>query len=263
MIFLNSSPARNGLVFLILHCISLTQPWNVLSITLTHLGSALQKHWKSVPLCDSLSSSLNNGIPHNKKVNVQCAVCLIHANTNECCFCDWCVCVWSFQSCEWRAAEREVLVRGPAASVWDHPSGKKTRGHSKHLNRPCVDINNRRFKNPLCLLCRQPCTCAPVFLFIQSVSTLVLYLDTEHKVICNIRQLILCVVPMVTALSVPGLGVEGPPWNPAEWIGRIVARNCAFTSFPNGLWFSVRPTFTNEHLFLLIAPFRTCALHSK
>lgn len=52
----------------------------------------------------------------------------------------------------------------------------------------------------------------------------------------------------------PGLSVEGPPWNSAEWIGRIVARNCAFTSFPNGLWLSVGPTFTNEHLFLLIAP---------
>lgn len=52
----------------------------------------------------------------------------------------------------------------------------------------------------------------------------------------------------------PGLGVEGPPCNPAEWIGRIVARNCAFTSFSNGLWLSVRPTFTNEHLFLFIPP---------
>lgn len=49
----------------------------------------------------------------------------------------------------------------------------------------------------------------------------------------------------------PGQCAEGPPWNPAEWVGRIVEENCVFTSFPNGLWLSVRSTFTNEHLFLL------------
>lgn len=38
----------------------------------------------------------------------------------ECCF----MCVVS-QPCEWRASEREVLVCGPAAGVWDHPSGKR------------------------------------------------------------------------------------------------------------------------------------------
>lgn len=68
------------------------------------------------------------------------------------------------------------------------------------------------------------CPCSPVIL------------DTEQKVAYNIlRQMSLCRFygdsSKCEMRVPPGLGVWGAPWNPAEWIGMIVARNCAFTPY--------------------------------
>lgn len=103
-----------------------------------------------------------------------------------------------------------------------------------------------------------------LLLLFSSVSMLLLNLDTEQKVMCNIhQQMSLCRfhsdISKCEMQLPPGLGAEGPPWNPAERIGRIVEKNCAFTSFPNELWLSLGSTFTNEHLFLL-NPALECAL---
>lgn len=197
-----------------------------------------------------------------------------------CCF----VC-FVFQSCKWRGAKRGVLVRGPAASVWDHPSGKTP--ILNHTRKP-MSLQMRCLSNTfhvsfhagqlLCvfyvfayaelLLLFFPGSCVLLLLLLlllfSSVSMLLLNLDTEQKVMCNIhQQMSLCRfhgdISKCEMQLPPGLGAEGPPWNPAERIGRIVEKNCAFTSFPNELWLSLGSTFTNEHLFLL-NPALECAL---
>lgn len=63
-----------------------------------------------------------------------------------------------------------------------------------------------------------------------------------------------CAVSMVTAPSMKYKCLLVSDWRGHREIQRFVAWNCAFMSFPNGLCVSVRPTFTNEHLFLLIPP---------
>lgn len=82
--------------------------------------------------------------------------------------------------------------------------------------------------------------------------------DAEQKVLCTIHQLLLCVASMVTALTVK----YKSSWSQCErdvvkskrmdWQG--CGENCELSSFPNVLQLLFRLTFSNEHLFLLIAP---------
>lgn len=153
------------------------------------------------------------------------------------------------QPCEWRGAWSDVLVRGPAAGVWDHPSGK----------RRCKQAGVGSLKPTH--VEEASCVGRP-FLFFSylkcQLSTLTW--TQSRKVTCNIhQQMSLC------RLHGDGWKCEmRPPWNPAERLGGIVGKNCAFTSFPNGLGLSVGSTFTNEHLFLLNPSFeRTHCIQSS
>lgn len=120
--FFHLSRGKNGFICIHLHCISLTQLWNDLSITHTSATDSLPTETlESVPLPDSFSSSLTNCVPHNKSLMFPKCNLLASGKCQRVLFC---VC-FVFQCREWRAAKREVLVCGPAAGVWDHPSGKR------------------------------------------------------------------------------------------------------------------------------------------
>lgn len=119
----------------------------------------------------------------------------------------------------------------------------------------------------------QPFIWAPVFFITWSPSMRNLNLEKEQKVMYNIHQpMSLCRFHgdgSKCEMQVPrGLSVEGPPWNPAERIGRTVVRNCAFTSFSNGLWLSVgRPSqmktcSSSFHLYYMCSAFRITGLGS-
>lgn len=103
-----------------------------------------------------------------------------------------------FQRGERRAGERDTVICGSAASIWDHPSGK----------RPGSDRDawttwwNSGILPSFLHFALGACYPLSSFLLNQSVSSLVLNLDTEQKLRSNIHHLILCVVSMVTAQSV-------------------------------------------------------------
>lgn len=114
-------------------------------------------------------------------------------------------CVYFVLQCfEWRAAKREVLLCGPAASVWDYPSGKRpTRtpgsvGHSKPHEQACVDII-QSFFTPLR---RQPFVQAPVFFLFEVCPCSSLIWTLSRKLCATSTNRCLCAVSMVTALSV-------------------------------------------------------------
>lgn len=136
------------------------------------------------------------------------------------------------QCCEWRVSQRGLLLCGPAACLWDHPSGKapvQTAGSVySDLNSVfvlCVFGGWTFFVLSLWMQCG-----SHFFYLLIFLSVSVLDLDSEQKVRCNIhQQMSLCrfhsdSIRRETLLPL-GLGAAKPPWNPDEWIGRTVAKN--------------------------------------